>query len=169
MSTEMLRAMAELAGTTVPTQAVEVKPLVLTDVLTLHALGFYTEKPSPDGNGIMPTCLYGILDGGGMVRLQGQDAILWYEGLKEALAEARFAVPVLEYEGKILEPKLKGATWAFEVEKAYVGKEVKHKTWSTGDAYEIHGGMLAGPTKITIREHKPPKRATYRVIELGYE
>lgn len=170
MSNAMLEAMAKMSGQgqTEETVREEIK-LVLKPSLTLFGVGYFTEKPSPKGSGTIPACLYGILEGGGMVRLQGDDAVLWRDGLREAMVEQGFKDAVLEYEGKIVEPRLKGASWTFEIEERYVGRDVRHKIWDEGEAFEIHGGMLAGPTTIKVREHKPPRKATYTEIKLGYD
>lgn len=166
----MLNALKEMQAQSQNTTPVEARTLVLGETLSLQSVGYYAEKPSPKGNGIIPATFYGKLLDGGMVRLQNEAATLWYEGLKEAMVELGFKDGVLKYEGEITDARFKGATWIFDVEPGYVGKEAKYKSWGDdSEAFEVHGGMLAGPVTIRIREHKPPKRATYTDIKLGYD
>lgn len=166
----MLNALKEMQAQSQSTTPVEARSLILGETLTLQSVGFYAEKPSPRGNGIIPATFYGKLIEGGMVRLQNEAAYAWYNGLKEAMVELGFKDGVLKYEGEITDTLLKGATWSFEVEPGYVGKEAKYKSWGDdSEAFEIHGGMLAGPVTIRLRTHQPPKRATYQDIKLGYD
>ena len=164
MSKSMIQAMAAMAqvseNNTTPS-------IILGDTLVVRGLAFLEEKESKKGKGIVPACLYGIMEGGGLVRLQGETATLWYEGLKEAAIEAGLRDAVVEYEKRVVESRLLGATWAFDIEPAEVGKEIKLTVWDEGDAFDLHGGLLAGPVTITIRTHKPPKRAVYEQIRLG--
>ena len=169
----MLQAMAQLSKDNAGTQEVEVPTLVLGEWLTVHSVGFFHERPAEDGDGVSPDKFYGILGEPGkdgvMVRIQNEEAIAWHEGLKEAMMEAGYKEGVLKVDNEIIEPKLKGATWSFQIEPGYIGKSVKYKTWKGGAAFDMHGGMLAGPTIIKVREHRPPKKATYREIRLGLD
>lgn len=173
MSTNaLLEALAQMKGETSPettTVPAAVEQLILGETLTVSSLGYYPEAPSKKGNGLVPAKLYGILPNGELVRLQNEDADVWAEGLKEAMEAEGFKDGVLWRDGAMVESRFKGATWTFEIEPDYVGKAVKHKVWDDGEAYELHGGMLAGPVTIRIRTHKPPKRAEYVEIRLGHE
>jgi hypothetical protein len=166
MSSDLLSTLANLSQSQSSFEAT-VEALVLGTTLTVTSLGYYSETPSEKGSGIVPAKLYGKMPDGRLVRLQNEDADLWAEGLKEAMVELGFKDGVLWREGELVESRFKGASWIFEIEPEYVGKTVKHHIWDDGDAYELHGGMLAGPVTVRIRTHKPPKRAVYEEIHLG--
>lgn len=152
-----------------------VATLILGETITVTGLSYYEEKPSPKGDGKMiPARLSGyIQDLDINVRLQNEDADLWYEGLTEAAKAKGFKGGVLKHEDDILDHRLKGAKWIFDVEPAFVGKAPKLKEWKnekTGNmeyAYDLHGGMLAGPVTLVIREHKPPRKAVWVKYPLG--
>ena len=171
MSKSMIQAMAAMAqvdsNESNESNENAVTSFVLGEKLVVKKLSFFEEKESKRGNGIVPARLYGFIDGCGMVRLQGETAILWYEGLKEAAIEKGLRDVVVEYEKKVVESRLLGATWIFDVEPEMVGKEIQLTVWDEGDSFNLHGGLLAGPVTISIRNHKPPKRAVYEEIRLG--
>ena len=156
-------------------EAEAVATLILGEQLTVTGLSYYEEKPSLKGNGtVMPARLTGYVPELNInVRLQNEDADLWYEGLKEAAKAKGFKDGVLKHEDDITDHRLKGAKWIFEVEPAFVGKTPKLKEWKnekTGNveyAYNIHGGMLAGPVTLVVREHKPPRKAVWVEYRLG--
>jgi hypothetical protein len=165
-----LSDLAALASLSKEAQASQVAPgYILGEHLVVSNLGYWSEMPSKKGSGIVPSKFYGTIEGAGMARLQNEDADLWYAGLKEAMVELGYKDAVLWLEGEMVETRLKGAIWSFEVEAAFVGKEVEHVTWDDGDAFKLHGGMLAGPVNIRVREHKPPRKATHKVIKLGVD
>jgi hypothetical protein len=100
-----------------------VATLILGETITVTGLSYYEEKPSPKGDGKMiPARLSGyIQDLDINVRLQNEDADLWYEGLTEAAKAKGFKGGVLKHEDDILDHRLKGAKWIFDVEPAFVG------------------------------------------------
>ena len=141
---------------------------VLGETLVVTNLGYWSEAPSKKGGKPSPSKFYGTLEGYGLIRLQGDDADLWLEGLTEATKE--LGLPGVEWlEGEMTSSVYKGARWEFDVEPAYVGKVAELKEWDDGEAYHLHGGMLAGPLTIHIRRHKPPRKAWYESIRLEPE